>query len=167
MTWLSGWGQYVIHDGSGVYMEETNDDHGHRFPNLFDSPVTVQIFDVVAKLRAWLPANLADWNNLTHSDPKNNGFFGFQTVANQSFDQQYHQCGMRAYSAYYGAHGMTVTLGQCGSFDLVGRSDTSTDVTVRAMTGELLEPTFTLAPGQHHTLPRYAGAVVLETWFHQ
>lgn len=166
MTYLSGFAQYVLHDGSAVYFDETNDDHGHRYNNLADSPVTIKIFDTASKLHAWLPSNLADWNNLTHSDPKNNGAFAFATFADQSFDTQYHQCGMRAYTAYFGAHGLTVTLGQCSDFDLIGRADTATDVTVRALTGEVLE-TFTLAPNQHHLLHRYAGSVALDTWFHQ
>jgi hypothetical protein len=164
MTWLSGWGEYIVHDGTGVYMEETQDGNGHRYANFADSSYTLKIFDTVAKLRDWLPANLPSWNGLTHANPSRNGSFAFATLPNQSFDQQYQQCGMRAYSAFFGAHGITVTLGQCGTFDLIGRSDTTTDVTVRALTGETLD-SFTLTPNQHHALARYAGAVALETWF--
>jgi hypothetical protein len=164
MTWMSGCGQYVLHDGSGIYMQRYDYDLGPRYDNLFDSPYTVRLFEVISKLRDFLPQNLADWDGLTHADPGRNGQFLFGTYANQSWDQQFQQCGMRGYSSHYGAHYLGISLGQCGPMELIGRPDATLEVKVFSLTTLSQVDAFTLAPNERRAFPKYASSVLFDAW---
>lgn len=147
VNWISGWGLFVFHCGTGIYGQRYDSDYGPRYANFFDDPSVVDILPKLEKLRSNLPQDLAGFGNITHADPKNNGNFPFVTLADQMWDREFKDTGCRAYAAISpDGRFVVAVVGQTRDFAIEPRN--SANYRVRDMEWNLIEtnPTMLRVP---------------------
>jgi hypothetical protein len=151
VCWISGYGLYVFHCGTGVYGIRQDTPYGPRYENFDEDPAVVAILPQLETLRASLPQDLSNFGRPHHADPKNNGLFPFITEPFTAWDKEFRETGMRAYANVSNDGRFVIGLvGQQREFVITPRN--SMTFTVRRMNWQPLDATRTLAHGAPYTL---------------
>ena len=160
MVYLCGWARYVLHTGAGVFGMANQPGHPERPANVWEAPNWGPITQALTTLRANLPQDLPSWGQLCHANPKFNGQFPFVTLAGQSWDRAYTEHGTRGYAVRQGNRFMVIALKLEAPLELVAPVEMR--YRVRSLTTWEPYETVLLSTGQIHTMPAFAGAVLIE-----